>query len=324
MAALPNLNEAHAQPWEVVASEWAGQVKVATGVTLLWTEFLCRPLIFRAKFSSWQETESSTDSQSLTQHTTWNPARQFWVFYRATKGRVRPSVRWRTSRRKQKQEVVSTRLCVWKEHLHSMPPELAGLALIKDNTSSDVFHSLFAYAEILEKAPSWVFKAFSKRKRAKLHEEARRNIKRSHNREWEQADKRYFDYNALDYQKFEKALHDSVETLICGGMPTFDDLSLIAYTKIPSGALIPIFQYFLHPDWNEIPRERLRALFRFLVELTASVSLKDIQRLKALRADAYRAHLTRRVRPTPRRHRIRQPYHARPRPPAAPLAPPVI
>ena len=37
----------------------------------------------------------------------------------------------------------------------------------------------------------------------------------------------------------------------------------------------------------------------------------------------YRAHLTRRVKPAPRRHRIRRPLHSRPRPPSAPLAPPV-
>ncbi|WP_407569119.1 hypothetical protein [Deinococcus altitudinis] len=38
----------------------------------------------------------------------------------------------------------------------------------------------------------------------------------------------------------------------------------------------------------------------------------------------YRAHLARRVKPAPRRHRIRRPLHSRPRPPSAPLAPPVI
>ena len=35
-----------------------------------------------------------------------------------------------------------------------------------------------------------------------------------------------------------------------------------------------------------------------------------------------RAHLTRRVKPVPRRHGVRRPLHSRPRPPSAPLAPP--
>ena len=48
------------------------------------------------------------------------------------------------------------------------------------------------------------------------------------------------------------------------------------------------------------------------------------QLLKNLQAAEYRAHLTRRVKPAPRRHRIRRPLHSRPRPPSAPLAPPVL
>ena len=50
-----------------------------------------------------------------------------------------------------------------------------------------------------------------------------------------------------------------------------------------------------------------------------SALLKSLALEKAFR----RAHLTRRVKPAPRRHRIRRPLYARPQPPAAPLAPPV-
>lgn len=45
--------------------------------------------------------------------------------------------------------------------------------------------------------------------------------------------------------------------------------------------------------------------------------------LRALEAAAYRAHLSRRVRPPSRRTRIKRPLYARPRPPNCPLAPPV-
>lgn len=45
--------------------------------------------------------------------------------------------------------------------------------------------------------------------------------------------------------------------------------------------------------------------------------------VRFLEQEAYRAHLTRRVKPAPRRNRIRRPLYARPQPPAAPLAPPV-
>ena len=46
--------------------------------------------------------------------------------------------------------------------------------------------------------------------------------------------------------------------------------------------------------------------------------------LKYLEAEAFRAHLARRVKPVSRRTRVRRPLYARPRPPTCPLAPPVI
>ncbi len=52
--------------------------------------------------------------------------------------------------------------------------------------------------------------------------------------------------------------------------------------------------------------------------------LLSIVALHSLRAAEYRAHLTRRIKPAPRRDRTRRPLYARPRPPSAPLAPPVI
>ncbi|MGY2895458.1 hypothetical protein [Deinococcus sp. UYEF24] len=67
-------------------------------------------------------------------------------------------------------------------------------------------------------------------------------------------------------------------------------------------------------------KSAVRLIFRTLYSerLTLSFLLKAFERAE------YRAHLTRRVKPAPRRHRIRRPLYARPRPPSAPLAPPVI
>lgn len=48
-----------------------------------------------------------------------------------------------------------------------------------------------------------------------------------------------------------------------------------------------------------------------------------VRALRSLEAAAYRAHITQRVRPPARRTRIPRPLYARPRPPTAPLAPPV-
>lgn len=52
-------------------------------------------------------------------------------------------------------------------------------------------------------------------------------------------------------------------------------------------------------------------------------NLREAVALRFLEAAAYRAHITRRVRPPARRARIPRPLYAQPRPPTAPLAPPV-
>ncbi|WP_420597019.1 hypothetical protein [Deinococcus sp.] len=64
--------------------------------------------------------------------------------------------------------------------------------------------------------------------------------------------------------------------------------------------------------WQSVAREALEQR----ITLTAL--------LKHLEAEAYRAHLAKRVKPVSRRIRVRRPLYARPRPPTCPLAPPVI
>ncbi len=63
-----------------------------------------------------------------------------------------------------------------------------------------------------------------------------------------------------------------------------------------------------------------------LVEVVAAMRYRPYSLaglLKHLERAAYRAHLTRRVRPVSRRTRAPRPLYVRPRPPTAPLAPPV-
>ena len=61
-----------------------------------------------------------------------------------------------------------------------------------------------------------------------------------------------------------------------------------------------------------------------LIEKVKSFRASLTALLKHLEAEAYRAHLAKRVKPVSRRTRVRRPLYARPRPPSCPLAPPVI
>ena len=72
------------------------------------------------------------------------------------------------------------------------------------------------------------------------------------------------------------------------------------------------------------PKLYVRYQLWYQLQSIATRGLISYKTRLALIRTLYRAHLTRRVKPAPRQHRIRRPLYARPRPPSAPLAPPVI
>lgn len=82
--------------------------------------------------------------------------------------------------------------------------------------------------------------------------------------------------------------------------------------ELPDGLAFAV----LMNDWHAV-----RAAVRVIKARRSSLAVTLA--LRALEAAAYRAHVTRRVRPPARRSRIPRPIYARPRPPTAPLAPPV-
>lgn len=99
---------------------------------------------------------------------------------------------------------------------------------------------------------------------------------------------------------------------------------------------LPIFTFYIHGEKHTYTPTCIHSMLRFSVrghtKFLITFGSKNLSNpkgnfklfLKHLEREAYRAHLTRRVKPAPRRHRIRRPLYARPRPPSAPLAPPVI
>lgn len=87
------------------------------------------------------------------------------------------------------------------------------------------------------------------------------------------------------------------------------------------------------PEREVLPNAEMAAYFSLTGQSDALAALLAHWRtrrptigelLKDLERAAYRAYLARRVKPVSRRTRIRRPLYARPRPPNAPLAPPVI
>lgn len=68
---------------------------------------------------------------------------------------------------------------------------------------------------------------------------------------------------------------------------------------------------------------RLRDQSALLRKFHQILKLSYARRIRFLIAAAYRAHATQRMRPPARRARVPRPLYAQPRPPAAPLAPPV-
>ena len=90
---------------------------------------------------------------------------------------------------------------------------------------------------------------------------------------------------------------------------------------LSNGKVLSVAKYLylmkLVGDWRNF-----RATLEAIKNKNNKLALLTV--LKELQAAEHRAHLARRVKPAPRHHRIRRPLHSRPRPPSAPLAPPVI
>ena len=89
---------------------------------------------------------------------------------------------------------------------------------------------------------------------------------------------------------------------------------------LSNGGVLSVAKYLslmnIFGDWRNF-----RAKLETIKNNNNKIALLTV--LKELQAASHRAHLARRVKPAPRRHRIRRPLYSRPQPPSAPLAPPV-
>jgi len=215
-----------------------------------------------------------------------NTAAAFERLYWAARGRVRPSVRWKTGTKKK-------RLCAYYALLY-----------IKQ-VAFDISH---------EEAASKGLTFWQADETPKGRRETRRVIKR----EKFLAQLRGIasaDMNMDNPYGIEGSLINFWEMRTASIANLNVDLSKWI-DALPKGGKVTgqLFYFVLKKDWKGF-----RISFSGLIKPCLALAAL----LKHLEAAAYRAHLARRVKPVQRRDRAPRPLYARPRPPTAPTAPPL-
>lgn len=258
-----------------------------------------------------------------------NMAPHLRAFVRAAHGKVRHSVRWRTPWKARARQAA----------LWFIFGGLKELRLPITDTSAgrqeDVY-TLPVQQALQEPAPclwgtlpgAWVRRAFSQRFRSALRKVERGNVVVRARREWEKTHPRP-QRPALrreEMQAMVDCLGRAQDAMAAGHLPTPEDLAGIArYTVREEGRRPCLLNvtWALRPCNAGTSPSIYRALWRYLRGCLFGASLRQALALRALERAAYRAYLTRRVKPVSRRTRAPRPLYARPRPPTAPLAPPL-
>jgi len=226
-----------------------------------------------------------------------NTAQVFERFQQAARGKVRPSVRWKTGRRPRRRRKLEA-LADLRYSTHAAGKRAAGRVTL---------------------SPYLPAKTAKARRAARL--EAAHEHRTARLRVMAPAHSRYnpdgIDLNRLEWWEFWGVL-------LCrmqgegNGRP------------YPKGFRMPESRSSeeMQPDTAMVAYFALMGKTR---ELASVLSYLRVARprptlgeiLAAFQRAEYRAHLARRVKPAPRYRQIRRPLYAQPRPPSAPLAPPV-
>lgn len=258
-----------------------------------------------------------------------NTAAHFEKFRKAARGRVRASVRWKTRRQKVTRAYIAFvkgftgfSPSGWPAVMRSYRLALArhrreaARKLPKDGVSyrfSEAWLTLDGQKrECLKDSPAQYFRLISKY----FHDVSRLpTYYKSGREDWEMLPDESFLDEYFDEDGEEIALISD------------SDWDKRAQLHSPYQAFTE-YAFFPPKKWGEGVNNWLN------VSLLDSKERGDLLRamkrpgffallLRALQSAAYLAHARRKVRPAPRRGRMPRPVHTRPRPPSAPLAPPV-
>jgi hypothetical protein len=291
----PSLNTALAHTWAAVVSGTAWKRHTLEDGGTLTAEYMRGPLIVWAtRPGESVQADGPAVSPLEDRIDRLNTAQVFERFKWAARGKVRPSVRWKTGRRPRRAQ------------------KLEGLA----NLLHDVMHAKFWEPDppkCLSYTGLWTPKGVIRRRqavKARRLSDRLRDLAPAHDEG---------SFNGID--------SDVIEWL------NFYDLGFREARMRPGLRFTELAvpkSRFAQPV---IPDSRMAAYFALTgrrESLGVLLNHWKFRRptlgeiLAAFQRAEYRAHLTRRVKPAPRRHRVRRPLYARPRPPSAPLAPPVI
>lgn len=310
MSVASTSNMRYSHDWHVSALGCGWKADKGSGLSSLSAEFGSGPLI--------------SDVHSVAQPN--NGGVQFANVCRAAGGKARHSVRWRTSRRTQVRQALLTRLWFWKEHLACALFKGPQRAAVRLSTAEKIFADFSEDPRVLSEASSWMFFAFSRRRRGLLQHKQRLLRARFEDQNLNNNSSIFNSCSDIFFEDafaVDECVERSASALRSGKMPAAEDLWMLARVH-GDAPLLTLLRFFF--GWDGISRAIMRALFRYLEQLIARVSLRETQQLKALEATAFLAHLSQYIRPATRDRDslILRPYHARPRPPSAPLAPPVF
>ena len=305
------LNRYNLQKWVTVASAATWKRWEVNPFGTLEAEALRGPLIIWAKMTPGEvgdglRLEAPKPSPLDLRVSALNTAAHFERFSRAACGQVRPSIKWRTPRRLQTRLVAA--------HF---------LAVMFNLRFEDIKNVLFMYPTIhnIDGEERLKKSASTRRFRARLRERKRRFsdfTRRSDVSQMSVSEELWPDLNELIAEARNERLPERrlLERLIGGlahGISGFgtSPLAIVSFVKR--------YVLFDRPE----PKTFLRALWQLLREVSSVSKLALREFLRECQLAGYLAYVRRRVKPVPRRDRVPRPVYARPRPPSAPLAPPV-
>lgn len=258
-----------------------------------------------------------------------NTTAHFEKFRKAARGKVRASVRWKTAKPITKR-LARKQLVLIEEKYFKI------CSSFHDDFIWQYFKGnpkrIFSELGLWFDADEYILKLFTKRKRKRIRGIKRQNETESARKLYRHVETDFPDYSQQNEDekaerlKYIRVSDDRLSRILTaldkGKMPEPQDVKDMAHEDGRNIPLLHLMSYF-SPTFTQTRPEIYRALLRFLRDLTGFKTIKDTLTLKRLDGDAYLAHARRRVKPAPRRGRIPRPAHAVPRPPTAPLAPPV-
>ena len=291
MNAASSLNLAHTHPWAETAAGTAGKAHRFEAGGKLVTEKEAGPLIIWAGSGGRKNTRAGFERFSLAAH-----------------GRVRPSVRWKTGRKKIKHQKLRACWFVYKSQssiwINAELKLLVSKIMTPWNPKGLERPSM---ADLVEPSRPRVFKPNKINKPISVClisiEDA---ILRAFGEDEDEPGCNWGIDEAISHIKEIKRIGFNLQLIF--------DFDNAKSNSISSNLLF--LRYAL------AKKDHVAA--RLFVWRHAKTRVTLNQALRHLRAAAYRAFLARRVKPVSRRTRPRRPLYARPRPPSCPLAPPVI